>query len=572
MHGLAADQLRAGARVRLPFHALRSNHMMCVCVCVCVCVCLGEALTSLSLKNLCIRSLSLLSRCQHLPAARGGKRAALHDSDDEEAAPVTKSTKGREEDDDAFDSDEEFVWKYDNDMMGDEADKEYLASLSELKREEILLKRSEEYERAKTYWERRRKRKLEQAKQSAKTGRTRADDDDEDAEASLEEDEAEEDSDYEESDVPARDDGAPVVEDEEDYIEATFEELESIRVSRHKLFTWAHEPFFEKTVLGLVVRVSIGVNHTTNVETYRMGIIESVERGRVYSLEKTKTDLHIRVRHGSDIKRFRMAYVSNKPIAHSEYVRWADATKRSDGSLVMRSHVKKKLEDLAHAKDYIHKGSDVAFIVASKKRVGVAAINKVAEKERLQRELARAELTGDKAEVDRLQEELDRVMVKQVQAYKMKEHHQAQVARVNERNRLDNRVKMQRRTDEERRLEQERLAKNSSVRRPTQPRISGSIKKLRQVHATGHVDAPKANPEPGTEQEPAKRDVPEIPAPVGPKVDLDDLDDLEIHAPSSGDPASVDKPTPAAGSSSNGATRKRGGIDLNAYKQKMGLF
>lgn len=98
----------------------------------------------------------------------------------------------------------------------------------------------------------------------------------------------------------------------------TKEELNKIRLSRHKLEKWVHSPFFKRAVIGCFVRIGIGMNHGRSV--YRIAeIVDVCETGKVYQLGHTRTNKGLRLRHGAQERVFRLEFVSNQ-VSCSEHL------------------------------------------------------------------------------------------------------------------------------------------------------------------------------------------------------------------------------------------------------------
>ena len=119
----------------------------------------------------------------------------------------------------------------------------------------------------------------------------------------------------------------------------TLAELDSIRLSRHKLDRFCHLPIFQKTVIGCFIRVSIG-NHPIKGPMYRVcEVLEVVETAKIYEVIKNRTNIGLKVRHGKDTKVFRMNFVSNSSFTESEFNKWQEACKAANIDLPMKSLV-----------------------------------------------------------------------------------------------------------------------------------------------------------------------------------------------------------------------------------------
>lgn len=94
---------------------------------------------------------------------------------------------------------------------------------------------------------------------------------------------------------------------------STLEELNKLRISRHKLEKFINLPIFEKTVIGCFVRINIGNNSSTQKLVYRVAeIIAVTETPKIYALGTSRTNKGLRLKHGTQERVFRLEFVSNQ--------------------------------------------------------------------------------------------------------------------------------------------------------------------------------------------------------------------------------------------------------------------
>lgn len=102
---------------------------------------------------------------------------------------------------------------------------------------------------------------------------------------------------------------------------STKDELNKLRLSRHKMERFVHLPIFEKVVMNCFVRISIG-NHNGR-PVYRVAeICGVVETSKVYQLGKARTNKGIKLRHGGQERVFRLEFISNQDFSDSEFEKW----------------------------------------------------------------------------------------------------------------------------------------------------------------------------------------------------------------------------------------------------------
>ena len=114
------------------------------------------------------------------------------------------------------------------------------------------------------------------------------------------------------------------------------QDLEHIRLSRHKLERFVHLPFFKDLAVGCFVRIGIG-NGNDGRPTYRCAeIVDVVETGKVYQMGKTRTNTGMRLRFGRQERVYRLEFVSNQPFAPSEFINWKNTCEEQGFTLPTR--------------------------------------------------------------------------------------------------------------------------------------------------------------------------------------------------------------------------------------------
>ncbi|CAB1335662.1 unnamed protein product [Coregonus sp. 'balchen'] len=95
------------------------------------------------------------------------------------------------------------------------------------------------------------------------------------------------------------------------------DELNRVRLSRHKLERWCHMPFFQKTVSGCFVRIGIG--NSSSKPVYRVAEIVDV-------VEKLKSPVGNDPDQQKDFSYvFRLEFVSNQEFTENEFMKWKEA-------------------------------------------------------------------------------------------------------------------------------------------------------------------------------------------------------------------------------------------------------
>lgn len=77
----------------------------------------------------------------------------------------------------------------------------------------------------------------------------------------------------------------------------TKEDLNKVRLSRHKMEKFVHLPFFTRVVTGCFVRIGIGNNNRSGLPVYRVAEISGVvETAKIYQLGTTRTNKGLKLK------------------------------------------------------------------------------------------------------------------------------------------------------------------------------------------------------------------------------------------------------------------------------------
>jgi len=214
-------------------------------------------------------------------------------------------------------------------------------------------------------------------------------------------------------------------------------ELEQIRLSRHKLEQWVHLPFFNKVVSGCFVRMGIG-NHN-NHSVYRVVEIVSVtETPKIYSLGKTRTNKAIKVRHGLQERIFRMEYISNQCFTDTEFQKWKAEMKLVELPLPNLQQIKDKSLEILKSRNYSLKEHDIDNIIQEKNRFRKNPLNYALKKNELLLARSVAQQTQDRCTIEKINKELEEIEDRATLLDKQRSGNLSNVNNINQRNRKKN--------------------------------------------------------------------------------------------------------------------------------------
>lgn len=263
----------------------------------------------------------------------------------------------------------------------------------------------------------------------------------------------------------------------------TKEELNKIRLSRHKLERFVHLPFFDRVVRGCFVRIGIG-NHNGR-PVYRVAEVSGVcETGKIYQLGSTRTNKGMRLRHGAQERVFRLEFVSNQEFTDSEFFKWKQTCALQGISVPTLEEVDQKLKDIKEALVYEFKEEDVEKIVREKERFKSTPYNYAMKKAQLMRERDAANCYGDDETATRLNQELSELEERASHLDKTRTKTIASISYINNRNRKKNVEEAERAIMEEIKASKGKKVDDPFTRRSTQPRMHSAYKQEEEEEET----------------------------------------------------------------------------------------
>ncbi|XP_067203352.1 RNA polymerase-associated protein Rtf1 isoform X2 [Linepithema humile] len=251
---------------------------------------------------------------------------------------------------------------------------------------------------------------------------------------------------------------------------STKEDLNKIRLSRHKMERFVHLPFFDRVVQGCFVRIGIGNNNGKPV--YRVAEISGVcETGKIYQLGGTRTNKGLKLRHGAQERVFRLEFVSNQEFTDSEFFKWKETCALQGISMPTFDEVEQKLKDIKEALVYEFKEEDIEKIVREKERFKQTPYNYAMKKAQLMRERDAANCRGDDETASRLNQELSELEERASELDKMRTATISSISYINDRNRKKNVEEAEKAIMEELKANKGKKIDDPFTRRSTKPRM-----------------------------------------------------------------------------------------------------
>lgn len=229
--------------------------------------------------------------------------------------------------------------------------------------------------------------------------------------------------------------------EQEDYV-LTASELNSIRISRHKMEQWCHAPFFKDCVMGCFVKVGIGTRNNSEdkrIQVYRVAqIVDIFEGPKAYNLGSTKTNKVAKLKHGNDARPFRLEFISNSEFTEAEFLEWKGRMERDKVELIGRDYVERKRKDIQNAVNYNYKDSDIDAIVREKEKYKSNPVNFAIRKTQLFKEKELAEMMNDQEKVEKISQKIEDLEEKAKELDLRRTQNISAISYINEKNRLRN--------------------------------------------------------------------------------------------------------------------------------------
>ncbi|KAI9322173.1 hypothetical protein BX666DRAFT_1849196 [Dichotomocladium elegans] len=194
----------------------------------------------------------------------------------------------------------------------------------------------------------------------------------------------------------------------------TLDEIQAIVLRREQIERWLYAPYFEKTVIGAMVRVYIGDDNKTPV--YRLcQVIDVVPWHKTYKIsDSVSSNQAFKLKHGGAERVFSMDIISNRPLSQSEYNRYINTLEYDHVPLPDLELVQNKIADIQEASNYVLNDKEVAAMIEKKQQVAGRKVNVSMEQAVLLSKLEHAKTLQDEnmareivRKLDMLKEEVE---------------------------------------------------------------------------------------------------------------------------------------------------------------------
>lgn len=248
----------------------------------------------------------------------------------------------------------------------------------------------------------------------------------------------------------------------------TREQLDQIRLSRHKLEQFLSLPFFKRIVIGCFVRLIVGAVNGKTI--YKICEITDIkEDSSAYQIGSIKTNKTLHLRYGPHERFIRLQYVSNQQFSDSEFEKWRKTCTSQGTSLPKVDQIQSKLRDIKEAILYGLKEDEIEKIIRRKERFRTNPHNYAIKKNHLMKDKELAQSIGDITKVDEIQDELAELEKKTVEIEKLRTATINNIIYLNSRNRKKNAEEIEKINNEMKTTNKDQKIDDPFTRRHTKP-------------------------------------------------------------------------------------------------------
>ncbi|CAO1411253.1 unnamed protein product [Diamesa tonsa] len=254
---------------------------------------------------------------------------------------------------------------------------------------------------------------------------------------------------------------------------STLDEINKLRISRHKLEKFINLPIFEKTVVGCFVRINIGNNNSSQKLVYRVAEITAVlETPKVYLFGNSRTNKGVRLRHGTQERVFRLEFVSNQDFTVTEFDKWKEVCHRYSVVFPQIDLIEQKKKDIQLAMSYEFREEDVNRIIQEKDRFRAHPTNYAMKKTHLMKERDAAQLRGEDDLANDITSQIQELEERANELDKRRTSSISLISYINNRNRKMNVEEAEKAIIEEAKANQGKKFSDPFTRRSTKPKMA----------------------------------------------------------------------------------------------------
>lgn len=203
-----------------------------------------------------------------------------------------------------------------------------------------------------------------------------------------------------------------------------YKDLLKVQVTRSDLETWIDEPYWDKVIRNLFVRIGVGESDSKGY-VYRVAeIVEPVDLGgKEYKLGKKRTSLCLKLSIAGSMKDFQMEYVSNKPFTEEEFEVWKKTMLKHNYEPPTPKQLDSLVKNINFAKNYVYTEEDIEKMIEQNRKNAIEKGLLIDSKSimSLKRQLKSAKERNDTEEIESLKKKLNDIY--EIQKKKIEERY-----------------------------------------------------------------------------------------------------------------------------------------------------
>lgn len=230
-----------------------------------------------------------------------------------------------------------------------------------------------------------------------------------------------------------------------------YEDLLKVQVTRSDLEAWIDEPYWDKVIRNLFVRIGVGESENKGY-VYRVAeIAEPVDLGgKVYKLGKKRTSLCLKLNIAGSMKDFQMEYVSNKPFTEEEFMVWKKTMLKHEYAPPTPKQLEELVKNIHLAKNYVYTEEDIERMIEKNRKNAMEKGTLIDSKTimSLKRQLKKAKENNDTDEIEAIKKKLNDIY--EIQKKKIEERYKnvPNIEAINRKNKEINSGKIQKQKKE----------------------------------------------------------------------------------------------------------------------------
>lgn len=194
------------------------------------------------------------------------------------------------------------------------------------------------------------------------------------------------------------------------------EDLKRVQVTRTMLEQWLDEPYWDKVIHGLFVRVGVGEYHAKGYVYKVAEIVEATDLGgKKYKIGKKTTSMTLKLNIAGSTKDFQMEYISNSEFTDEEFQSWKKTMEKHEYEPPTSKDLTRLEKNIEYAKNYVYTDEDSNRLIEENRKKALnkgIALDFDGEFIRLKKELKIAQEANDSTRIEEIKDAIRKLFEK----------------------------------------------------------------------------------------------------------------------------------------------------------------